>query len=145
MVSLLLPTSVHVAERIAEGGAILTLPGVPLIRHLVGDFRWIAPNELCWSSVDENGAAPRLHCLFFESLSVHAFGVCFHRKDGIVAALTPIEQAALDQPALYRQAWQIWRMRPESNPAAIGERGANAAAELCRARSEPVQTLPASL
>lgn len=107
MVSLSSHTPFHIASRIVQNGAILTLPGVPLVRHVVADFRWIGQNAIGWLALND-GAELMGHYLKYEEVAVHPSGVIFRAGEDIVALLSPIENARAGDIVEPRRMWGEW-------------------------------------
>ncbi len=96
------------AERLAASGAIMTMPGVPAVKWLVGDFDFIAPNRIFWF-VAFGDAKRDAHVLDFDELRhVEQLGVYFLRGGQPLGYLSTIEASRLDDPDDYHIAWQIW-------------------------------------
>lgn len=123
MVSLSLQNPFSLAACIVEEGAILTLPGVPLIRHLIVEVQWLSEREVALLSLGEDLSIRPVY-VRFERLGVHSFGVVFERGDDVVAALTSIDKAAMSDPDSYRQLLQRWREDGAKIPATFQDRAA---------------------
>ncbi len=95
-------------EHIVREGGIMTLPGSPLERHLVGHFEWLADSEaFMFPAFGERNADGRL--IAFTELSVSTTGVCFINGARIAGYLCAIDKAALEDPDDYRVAWRLWQ------------------------------------
>jgi hypothetical protein len=102
----------QLAQQIAATGAIMTVPGVPLIRHLVGELRWGDEGRVFWYVAfgDKLGDG---YVASYDDITLHPVGVCFEYRGEIVALLAPIEKCAVEDPNDYRVAWNLWReVRP---------------------------------
>lgn len=120
MVSPSLQNPLSLSAHLIGEGAILTLPGVPLIRHLVVDVNWLGDGDATLLVLGED-LLIRGEYLRFDRLSVHSFGVSFRQGDDVVAVLTPINRAAVPEPEEYRQRLQSWRNGGARIPATIPE------------------------
>ena len=94
------------AEIVARG-AIITLPGVPLRRTLVGALNF--PRDGLAAVFPAFGErATDVQLLPYLELRVHAVGVCFMEGTQIRALLAPIEKSAVEDPDDYLVAWSLW-------------------------------------
>ena len=130
-------TPCDVAEQMAAAGSILTLPGVPLQRVLVGELRWLDSDALIYFPAFGSTLADA-SVLRFDALEIHPVGVCFLRLGQIRAFLAPIEKSAVEDPDDYRVAWSLWREVLPLRRALIDEAFAKAAAS----SSPPCPTAP---
>lgn len=100
--------SLELCEQLIDGGAILTLPAVPLERMLVGQLSWIRPGcVLAFPAFGEDVADVRP--IVYDHLQSFPFGLAFGAGNRIRALLTPIEHAKVQDPADYRVAWSLWK------------------------------------
>jgi hypothetical protein len=97
-----------IAEQIVATGAIMTLPGVPLVRQLVGHLQWVDEHRLFWFTAFGDTTADG-HAVAFEEIQGHPVGVCFVAHGVIAAFLAPIDKAAVEDPEDYRVAWRLWQ------------------------------------
>jgi len=139
MVSLSLQNPFSLAACIVEEGAILTLPGVPLIRHLIVGVHWLNEREVALFSVQEDLSVRPVY-IRFERLGVHSFGVSFERDDDVIAALTSIDKAAVSDPDDYRQRLQRWRNDGAKISATFQDRGAGLSGADASARGSLLAT-----
>lgn len=103
------PLSQVFAERLVSQGAVLTLAGLPLRRHLVGCLRWAEPNLILWF-VAHGDSERDGHALSFEEIQVvPGTGIAFLQDGAVLAYLTSISSAQLEDPDDYLIGWQIWR------------------------------------
>ena len=87
----------------------MTLPGPDLGRHLVGYLEWLGARRLFWFTAYGESLADA-HLLEFESLHVIAErGVYFSAGGNLIASLTTIDHANVEDPDDYRIAWQLWQ------------------------------------
>ena len=108
MVSLSSQNPFSVTSRLVEAGAILTLPGVPLVRHLVVDVQWLSDREAAFVTLGDDLRA-RAAYVRFDRLAVHSFGIALERGDDVVAVLTSFDKAACPTPEDYQALWDRWR------------------------------------
>jgi hypothetical protein len=123
------------ATRTVASGAIMILPGCPVMRFLVGDFVWLEAGRIFWFTAygDSPGDG---HLLEFDDVRmVDGVGVSFSRREKIVGQLTRIEQAGVDDPDDYRIAWQLWQEVAPLRAAMIESSGATLAGEAWRTRA----------
>jgi hypothetical protein len=98
----------EVARRLVAGGAILTLPGAPLIRELVGEWRWLDERSVfVFPAFGDKPSDGRL--LEFDEVQRQSFGVCFLNRGVIGGLLTSIERAGVEDPSDYSVAWKLWQ------------------------------------
>ena len=95
-------------RRLAAAGAIMTVPGNPDRRFLVGHFEWLASNRIFWFNANgsDDGDA---NVLEFDRVTGAADEIGFIRAGKLVGHLVPIETARVADPDDYRIAWQIWQ------------------------------------
>jgi hypothetical protein len=96
------------AQRVVGNGAIMTLPGCPILRSLVGHFVWLDPQRVFWFTAYGDTVADG-HLLEFETTRASSAGVYFLNKGQVAACLTNIDEAGVDDPDDYRIAWQLWQ------------------------------------
>ena len=97
------------AHRLVSAGAIMTLSEPSLERHLVGYLEWLELRRLFWFTAYGESLADG-HLLEFDAMHmVEERGLYFSTAGNIVASLTPIEQAKVEDPDDYRIAWQLWQ------------------------------------
>lgn len=121
-----------------DEGAILTLPGVPLIRHLVVEVQWLSDFQAVFLCLDDD-LTLRAEYARFERLGVHSFGVSLERGADVIAALTTIEKAAAPNPEEYRNLLERWRESGAKIPVAGTHRaGSGLAVGGGRPRSFPL-------
>ena len=110
-----MPTAHHFASdaacsacaELVASGAIITLPGLPLERMLVGEFRWLRDQlAFVFPAFGESVSDARL--VPCDGIKVHAFGICFAFRGRITGLLSPIEKSAVEDPDDYRIAWTLW-------------------------------------
>lgn len=98
----------EIVEQLAATGAIMTRPGSPLIRELVGVLRWADDHTVLWfTAFGENARDAQL--VRFDRVEIHPVGACFLRGSSILAFLTSIEKSAVDDVDDYRIAWRLWQ------------------------------------
>lgn len=97
----------EIVEQLVASGAIMTRPGTPLVRELVGALQWGHEDTVVWfTAFGENQHDG--HLLRFERIEIHPVGACFCQGSSILAFLAPIEKAAVDDVDDYRIAWRLW-------------------------------------
>lgn len=93
----------EIVEQLAATGSIMTRPGSPLLRDLVGVLRWADDHTLLWfTAFGENARDAQL--VRFDRVEIHPVGACFFRDSSILAFLTSIEKSAVDDVDDYRIA-----------------------------------------
>lgn len=107
----------EIVEQLAATGSIMTRPGSPLLRDLVGVLRWADDHTLLWfTAFGENARDAQL--VRFDRVEIHPVGACFFRDSSILAFLTSIEKSAVDDVDDYRIAWRLWQeLLPLREPA----------------------------
>lgn len=106
------PSAQRVCDALISKGAILTLPGAPLIRHLIGEVRWLSPTQVLVLSAFGETSADVLE-VNFDDAEPHLAGVCFVQGNRVSAFLSLIENARVGDPDDYRVAWSLWQeVRP---------------------------------
>ncbi len=95
-------------HRLIASGAILTLPGVPLTRILVGEGRLLDPACVAFFPAFGDQAAD-LKSLTFDSLRLHPYGVAFYRQGVVQAFVSAIREARVEDPDDYCVAWSLWQ------------------------------------
>lgn len=133
-----------IAEQIAASGGIITLPGVPLIRQLVGQLRWGGDHSVFWFTAFGDGEGDA-HALRFDEIQVHPVGVCFVDRSGIVAFMAPIEKAAVEDPEDYRVAWKLWQEVVPMRQKVISDALIKLAARQCDVRYPPARAVRRSV
>lgn len=98
----------QLAETLVTAGAILTLAGLPVRRHLVGHLAWLGPGRMFWFTA--HGDTPDDgHVLEFDDAhGVADQWVCFYHRDKLAACLAAIPAAGVEDPDDYLIAWQLW-------------------------------------
>lgn len=97
-----------IVDQMVAVGAVITRPGTPLVRELVGALRWTGERELFWFTAFGEKPADG-HLVAYDEIEIHSVGVCFVHGGAIAALLSTIEKAALDDPDDYRVAWRLWQ------------------------------------
>lgn len=115
MVSLSLHDPFFLASRLVAHGAILTLPGVPLVRELIAEHHWMTDREAAFILVNDD-LSVSVRYLRFERLSVHSFGVCLEDRDGIIAAVTALAPTSAPSADDYVDLWQRWQHKVAFEP-----------------------------
>lgn len=95
-------------EKIGSSGAILTLPGNPVRRHLVGHLAWVGPQQLFWFTAHGDTLEDGHAIEFDEMEDVTNLRICFYRAGELIASLAPIAAAGVEDPDDYLIAWQLW-------------------------------------
>lgn len=143
MVSPSLQNPFYLASRLIAAGAILTLPGVPLIRRLVVDAQWSGERDVTVLTCGED-LCIRSANIHFDRLGVHSFGVALEQGDGVLAVLTSIDKAAVPNPQEFHRLFQRWRERGAPVSATRPDRAAAGGLPLGKTRA-PGLPLAASL
>lgn len=103
----MIPTR-DIVDQLVAAGAIMTRPGTPLRRDLVGALHWAGDDAVFWfSAFGDAPADGRL--VRFDAIEIHPVGACFMQGAEIVAFLAPIEKAAVPDVDDYRIAWRLWQ------------------------------------
>jgi hypothetical protein len=103
------PLSQVFAERLVSQGAVLTIAGLPLRPHLIGALRWAGPNRVLWFVAHGDSECDG-HALQFDEVEViPGAGMAFLRDGAVLAYLTSIAGAPVEDPDDYRIGWQIWK------------------------------------
>lgn len=95
-------------HRLVAGGAILTLPGVPLTRILIGECRLLDESRVAVFPAFAD-RADDLKTLHFDSLGVHPYGVAFSKEGAVQAFVAAIHEARVEDPDDYCVAWSLWQ------------------------------------
>jgi len=100
------------ADQLVRGGGIITLPGLPLERHLVGHFEWVGESAaFMFPAFGERTTDGRL--VAFTDITLSTTGLCFLHGTLIAGYLCAIDKAALADPDDHRVAWRLWQeVRP---------------------------------
>ena len=95
-------------QKLVQDGAIMTLPGEPARRALIGDLRW-TQGGVCWFAAF--GDSPRdAHRVDFTDAQTEQRDAIQFLKDRTTAAcLSTIDAAGVEDPDDYRVAWQLWQ------------------------------------
>lgn len=92
---------------LVEAGSVLTLPGPPLQRLLVGRLRWASDSLLlAFPAFGERPDDVRI--VRFKTAQQHVGGISFFDGDELRAKLTPIAISGVDDPEDYLVAWSMW-------------------------------------
>lgn len=103
------PLSQVFAERLVSQGAVMTLAGLPLRHHLVGCLRWPEPNLILWFVAHGDSERDGYALSFDEIQVVPGVGIAFLQDGAVLAYLTRIASAQLEDPDDYLIGWQIWK------------------------------------
>lgn len=95
-------------HRLIAAGAILTLPGVPLTRILIGECRLLEPSRVAFFPAFGDKVSD-LKSLRFDSLRVHPYGVTFYEEGSVRAFVAAIREARVEDPDDYCVAWSLWQ------------------------------------
>lgn len=99
-------------HRLIAAGAILTLPGVPLTRILIGECRLLASSCLAVFPAFGDHVSD-LKSVPFDSLRLQPYGVTFYQDGAIQAFVAAIREARVEDPDDYCVAWSLWQeLRP---------------------------------
>lgn len=118
------------ATDIASSGAVLSVWNSPPVHFLVGDFQWSEPQRIFWFPAHGDTAADG-HVLQFDTAEMNAGAIRFLHRGKLVALLSPIDRAHVEDRDDYRVAWSIWQQVAPVRHALLAE--ARAACEACGA------------
>ena len=111
----------QIALNLVKAGAVLIITDQPLLNFLLGAFEWIDDKRVFWFEAfgDDSFAGHVLE--FDEAIAPHALGVEFRRGGELVAYLTSIQEADLDNPQETADSWQAWKNIAESQQPFIAQ------------------------
>jgi hypothetical protein len=96
------------AARLIRAGAVLTVPGPPACRKLVGDLRWEQEGRLLWFAAFGDKPTDAGYLDFDETHIIERCGIYFLKNGSVVGYLSTIEAAGVDDTEDYRMAWKFW-------------------------------------
>jgi hypothetical protein len=96
------------AAKLVLAGAVMTMPGPPTCRKLVGDLFWENDGVLFWFAAFGDLPADARRVVFDETQTVENLGIYFLSAGKIVGYLSTIEGAGVDDTEDYRMAWKFW-------------------------------------
>lgn len=95
-------------DALVSSGAILTLAGIPVRRHLVGRLVWLASDRFFWFTAHGDTVDDGDVLEFDECHAISDQWICFYRAGQLAACLAAIPAAGLEDPDDYLIAWQLW-------------------------------------
>jgi hypothetical protein len=107
----------QIAAALVKDGAVMIITDQPLLNFLVGAFDWVGVSTQFVFWFEAFGAdAFAGHVLEFDqAVAPHPLGVEFRSGGELIAYLTSIQEADLDNPQEFHDSWQAWKqVAPES-------------------------------
>src|SRR5207249_4014230 len=98
-----------IAEQVVGQGAVITIPGMPIRRDLVGCLRWINDSQIMWFVAHGDSDRDAFALTFDEVRIVKNLGIGFIKGGVLRGYLTKISEAQVEDPDDYRIGWQIWK------------------------------------
>ncbi|MDO8541297.1 MAG: hypothetical protein Q7S40_12735 [Opitutaceae bacterium] len=84
------------------------MAGCPINRYLVGQLAWLDSHRLFWFTAHGDSAEDG-HVLEFDELQcVAEQWICFYAGGQLLACLSAIRAAGVEDPDDYLIAWQLW-------------------------------------
>jgi hypothetical protein len=98
----------QIADALTAAGAVLTVWNSPATQYLVGDFQWLDGDRIFWFAANGDTTDDG-HVLRFDRAEQTDGHVRFFEREKLIALLSPIERAEVDDRDDYRVAWSIWQ------------------------------------
>jgi hypothetical protein len=98
-----------IAERIVAQGAVMTIQGFPVRHQLVGCLRWVDDTAVMWFVAHGDSERDAYFLRFDEVHLVKDVGIGFLQEGVMLAYLTGIPHAQVEDPSDYEIGWKIWQ------------------------------------